>query len=85
MNEFLVLFTSVSSECSGALVNRCNLNSKTGSITGQYMRILECIIEATSEGSDEPAHLRSLARAFAFCIHLLWMWMAAQIESHQLA
>ena len=27
---------------------------------------------ATSEGSGEPAHPRSLARAFAVCIHEVW-------------
>ena len=27
------------------------------------------ITKATSEGSGEPAHLRSLARAFAVCTH----------------
>ena len=31
------------------------------------------IAQTTSEGSGKPAHLRSLARAFAVCTHEVWM------------
>ena len=34
--------------------------------------IMVLIIWATSEGSGEPAHMRSLARAFAVRTHEVW-------------
>ena len=34
--------------------------------------IMVLITSATSEGSDKPAYLRSLARAFAVCTHEVW-------------
>ena len=34
--------------------------------------IIVLITKATSEGSGEPAHSRSLARAFAVCAHQAW-------------
>ena len=34
--------------------------------------ITELITKATSEGSGEPAHSRSLARAFAVRTHEVW-------------
>ena len=36
---------------------------------GQQTRFLVLMALAISEGSDKPAHLHSLARAFASCIH----------------
>ena len=35
-------------------------------------KIMVLIIEATSEGSGEPAHPRSLPRAFAVRTHKVW-------------
>ena len=34
--------------------------------------IMVLITQATSEGSGEPAHLRSLSRAFAVRTHEVW-------------
>ena len=36
--------------------------------------IIVLITQATSEGSGEPVHLRSLARAFAVHTHEVWKW-----------
>ena len=37
--------------------------------------ILVLITLASSLGSDEPAHMHRLARAFAAHIHKIWMWI----------
>ena len=34
--------------------------------------IMVLIIQATSEGSGQPAHPRSLTRAFIVCTHKVW-------------
>ena len=31
------------------------------------------VVSATSKASDQPAHMRSLIRAFASCLNILWL------------
>ena len=31
------------------------------------------VVYATSKGSDQPVHKRSLIRAFASCLNILWL------------
>ena len=37
------------------------------------MRFSNTVVCATSKVSDQPAHTRSLIRAFAFHVHILWL------------
>ena len=47
---------------------------------GPVLNILVIITSANSEGSGEPAHMRSLARAFSACILEVWIYMKAQTK-----
>ena len=45
-------------------------------ISWNYMSLgmrFPTILCATSKGSDQPAHMRNLIRAFASCLHILWV------------
>ena len=43
--------------------------------------IMVFIIQATSEGSGEPAHSHSLASAFAVHTHEVWKWTKGQTKN----
>ena len=43
-----------------------------------------CMCQETSKGSDQPAHMRSLIRAFASHLNILWVLLKLLTEHHDL-
>ena len=54
--------------------SNCNVTKKwVGDIIEPWHEICNNVVCATSKGSDQPAHMRSLIRAFSSHLNILWL------------